>query len=99
VFIKILRRLKKVLPPSIAFNIFFLHLFTVFLSRFGASHITIYICTVDNLQKCVTCSKWVTHSSKASIHVIESVSVVKIKKSPPNTTSVYEQDSQMQFTL
>jgi len=37
---------------------------------------------VDNLQKHVTCSKWIAHSSKASIHVNESVIVIKMK-SPP----------------
>jgi len=46
----------------------------------------------DNLQKCVICSKWIAHSSKPSIHVNESVSVIKMKG--PDTI-VYEQDSQM----
>ncbi len=35
---------------------------------------------------------WIAHSSKASTHVNESVSVIKMKS--PDTT-VYEQDSQM----
>lgn len=40
----------------------------------------------------VTCSKWIGHSSKANIHVNESVSVIMMKS--PDTI-VYEQDSQM----
>ena len=47
---------------------------------------------MDNLQKHITCSKWIVHSSKASIHVNETASVIKMRSLD---TIVYEQDSQM----
>jgi len=58
------------------------------LMQFSKQLVQTTVKPIDNLQKHVTCSKWIAPSSKASIHVNESVSVINLK-SPD--TSAYEQ--------